>query len=96
MGTALSEMNLQESEFHLYTAGPSKINSMVMEFSNISERSLKLRGIKIRFFKISPKWLKENIHEMNSFLYFSKPKETPSDIVEIAERKGLDVGLYRY
>jgi len=33
---------------------------------------------------------------MNSFLYFSKPKETPSDIVEIAERKGLDVGLYRY
>ena len=43
MGTAMSLMEDGDNEFLLYSAGPSRINSMAMEFSNISERSLNAR-----------------------------------------------------
>lgn len=87
MGSALREMSNDDQEFHVYTAGPAKINSMVMEFCNVSERSLKARGIKTRFFKVPPKWLKENILDMSDFYYFSQPKESASDILDEADQK---------
>lgn len=96
MGTALSSMQKDDSEFLIYSAGPSTINSMAIEFSNISERSLKARGIKIRTFKVSPKWLKENITNISYLAFFSKPKENVSDIVLAAEAKDIEVGVYRY
>ena len=96
MGTALSSMDAEDTEFLIYSAGPAKINSMAIEFSNISERSLKARGIKIRTFKVPPKWLKENIHIVDYLAFFSKPKEPVSDIVKVAEAKDLEVGVYRY
>ncbi len=96
MGTALSSMEKNDNEFLIYSAGPARINSMALEFSNISERSLKARGIKIRTFKVPPKWLKENIHMIDYLAFFSKPKEPVSDIVKAAEAKDLEVGIYRY
>lgn len=86
----------KDTELLFYTAGPHKVNSMVMEYSNVSERGLKARGIKNRFFKISPKWLSENIYDMDLILYFSLPKETPSDIVDKAQRKNIEYRIYRY
>jgi hypothetical protein len=96
MGTSLSMMGEGDKEFFIYSAGPSVINSMGLEFSNISERSLKARGIKIRLFKIPPSWVKENIHSIDYLAYFSKPKEPVSSLVDLAESKDIEVGVYRY
>lgn len=96
MGTALSSLPEGDSEFLIYSAGPAQINSMALEFSNISQRSLKARGIKIKTFKVPPKWLKENINDIDYLAFFSKPKEPVSDIVEVADAKDIEVGVYRY
>jgi len=96
MGTALSDMKSDDKEIYIYSAGPSQINSMAMEFSNVSERSLKARGIKIRVIKVPPSWIKENIHDVGYFAFFSKPKEPVSPIVSYAESKDAQVGVYRF
>lgn len=96
MGTALYSLSEDDSEFHIYSAGPAQINEMGMEFSNVSERSLKARGIKIRLFKVPPSWIKQNIHDIDYFAYFSKPKEPVSQLVDLAEAKDIEVGIYRF
>jgi N-acetylmuramoyl-L-alanine amidase CwlA len=96
MGTALSMLKEKDNEIILYSAGPSKINSMSMEFSNVVERSMKSRGIKIKMYKAPIKWLKENIDSFDYFIYLSKPKENLSEIASLAEKKGIDLGVYRY
>lgn len=96
MGTAMYSLLDGDSEFFIYTAGPANINSMVTEFSNITERSLKARGIKVKVFRVPPSIIKENINEMDYFIFLSKPGEKPSDLVAIAESANVDVGIYRY
>lgn len=96
MGTAMSMLKADDKEILIYSAGPAQINSFGMEFSNISERSLKARGIKIKFIKIPPSWIKNNIHTIDYFVYFSKPKESLSELVELAESKNIEVGVYRF
>jgi hypothetical protein len=96
MGTALSSMEKGDEEFLIYSAGPSKVNSMAMEFSNISERTLKSQGIRIRVIKVAPSFIKQNIHDLSYFAYFCRPKETVSDLVTLADNKSIDVGVYRY
>ena len=96
MGTALSTMESEDKEIIIYSAGPAIINSMGIEFSNISERGLKARGIKIRFSKVPPSWIKNNINDIDYVAYFSKPKEPVSELVEIAEAKDIEVGIYRF
>ncbi len=96
IGTALSTMQDEDKDLTIFSAGPSVINAFGQEFSNISERSLKARGIKIKFVKVPPSWIKNNIHEINYFAYFSKPKEPLSDLVTLADSKDIEVGIYRY
>ena len=96
MGTALSTMETGDKEIIIYSAGPAIINSMGIEFSNISERSLKARGIRIKFNKVPPSWIKNNINDIDYVAYFSKPKEPVSELVEIAEAKDIEVGIYRF
>jgi hypothetical protein len=96
MGTAMSSMTPEDNELFIYTAGPMQINQMAMEFSNVSERSLKARGIKIKLFKVPPSYIKNNIHDIDYFAFFSKPKEAVSEIVDVAEAKDISVGIYRY
>lgn len=96
MGTAMSDLKPEDKEILIYSAGPYQINAMGMEFSNVSERSLKARGIKIRFNKVPPSWLKQNITDIDYFAFFSKPKEPVSDIVTLAENKDIEIGIYRY
>jgi hypothetical protein len=96
MGTALASLTEGDPEFTIMSAGPTNLNSMAMEFSNISERSLKSQGIKIKVVKVPEKWFKSNMHVVNYFMYFSLPKETPSVLVREAEDKDIDVGIYRY
>lgn len=96
MGTALSDKDPNDNDVIIYTTGPANINSMSLEFSNISERSLKARGIRIRTYKVPPKWVQENIHEVDYLAYFSKPKEPLTSLVDFAEAKDVEVGIYRY
>jgi hypothetical protein len=96
MGTAMSNLDENDKEVLIYSAGPYQINAMAQEFSNVSERSLKARGIKIKFNKIPPSWIENNIHDISYFAFFSKPKEPVSKLVDLADAKDVEVGVYRY
>lgn len=96
MGTALSSMHDDDNEVHIYSAGPSVINSFAMEFTNITERSMKSRGKKIKLVKVPPSWLADNMNRIDYLAMFSKPKEPLSKLVEKAESHNVDVGVYRY
>lgn len=96
MGVAMSMLPEQDKEFYLYSAGPGNINSMVSEFVNLSERGLKSRGKKIKFYKVAPSWLEENIQEINYFAYFALPREASSKLVSQAQNNNIDVGIFNY
>ena len=96
MSVALSGMKDEDNEFIIYSAGPSKINNFVSEFSNLSERGMKARGKKIKFYNVAPVWLSEHIHQINYFAFLSNPKEPKSKLVLTAEANNIDVGLFKY
>lgn len=96
MGVALSGMSDDDKEFVIYSAGPTRINSFVSEFSNLSERGMKARGRKIKFYKVANAWLEENINYVNYFAFLSKPKQANSRLVEFAEQNNIEVGIFRY
>ena len=96
MGTALHMLDSDDNKFVVYSAGPAQINSMAQEFVNVSERSLKARGIRTQIRKVPPSWLKENLHDLHYIAFFSKPKEPLSDFVKYAEDRDAEIGVYRY
>lgn len=96
MGVALSGMSDTDQHFYIYSAGPAKINSMVMEFVNVSEKGMRSRGKKIKMFKVAPSWLQENIKDLGYFAFLSKPKESTSKLVAEAELNNIEVGIFRY
>lgn len=96
MGVAMSAMQEQDKELLIYSAGPARINSMVSEFSNLSERGMKARGKKIKFFKVPASYIEENLEYVNYLAYLSKPKEPVSKLVASAELKNIEIGIFRY
>lgn len=96
MAVALSSMPQEDQEFLIYSAGPAKVNAMVSEFTNVSERGMKSRGKKIKFFKVPASYLEENMDHVNYLAFLSKPKEPVSKLVAQAELKNIEVGIYRY
>lgn len=96
MGTALSSMGPEDSEFTIMSAGPARLNEMGMEFSNISERSLKARGITIKMVRVPVAWFDTNMQVVDYFMYFSLPKEPVTPLVARAEDLDIEVGIYRY
>jgi hypothetical protein len=96
MAVAMSGMVETDNELYIYSAGPARVNAMVSEFVNLSERGMKARGKKIKTFKVPPSWIEENIDEINYFAFFSKPKESVSKLVGTAQLKNIDVGIFRY
>ena len=96
IGTALTQMPEDDNEFFIYSIGPVNVNRMAMEFSNVTERSMKSKGIKIRVAKIPFTWAKDNITDLDYFIYLSTPKERNSELVDLADRKDVEVGVYRY
>jgi len=96
MGVALSGMNDEDKEFYVYSAGPSKVNSMVSEFCNLSERGMKSRGMKIKHYRVPVSWVSENMDYVNYFAFLSKPKQAMSKLAAEAELKNIEVGIFRY
>lgn len=96
MGTALSMLPSDDKEILIYSAGPANINTMSLEFSNITERSMKSRGLKIRMQKAPSSWIKSNYEVLDYFIYFGKPKEPLSELASHMDKKGVELGVYRY
>lgn len=96
IGVAMSSIGIDDKELHIYSAGPARINSMLSEFCNLSERGMKARGMKIKHYKVPPSWVIENINYINYFAFLSKPKEAVSKLVSVAESKQIEVGIFRY
>jgi len=96
MGVALSNMQENDIEFNVYCLGPAKINSMVSEFCNLSERGMKSRGRRIKHYKVPFDWVEENMDYMNYFVFLSKPKEQMSKLFAHAELKGKEIGVFKY
>lgn len=96
MGVAMSSIVADDRELHIYSAGPARINSMVSEFCNLSERGMKARGMKIKHYKVPPSWVTENIEYINYLAFLSKPKEVVSKLVSVAESNQVEVGIFRY
>ena len=96
MSVALSEMKDGDNEFIIYSVGPVRVNSFVSEFANLSERGMKARGRKIKFYNTAPQWLNENIKQVNYFVFLSRPKQLKSKLVLNAEANNIDVGLFQY
>lgn len=96
MGVAMSMMRGDDKELLIYSAGPVRINAMVSEFAGVSEKSFKSRGMKIKFFKVPASYIEENMEFVNYLAFFSKPKESTTRLVQEAEAKNIEVGLFRY
>ena len=96
MGVALSTMQENDKEFIIYSVGPAKINSFVSEFCNLSERGMKARGRKIKFYKVASFWLEENIKDINYFAFLSKPKQPNSKLLAAAQLNNIEVGIFKY
>jgi hypothetical protein len=94
MGVALS--GIQDSEFNVYTVGPSTVNSFTAEFCNLSENSLKRRGIKVKFYKVPSSFVEENIDNIDYFIFLSTPNQKVSKLAATAELSGVEVGIFRY
>ena len=96
MAVALSELLEEDKNFHIYSAGPNNINMMAMEFSNLSEKGMKSRGKSIKFIKVTPQWLEENISELDHFAFLSNPKETVSKIVHVSKLNNINTNVYTF
>lgn len=96
MGVAMSNMTDADPYFYIYSAGPANINAMVSEFVNLSERGMKGRGKKIKFFKVPPSYLSENMPEVSYFAYLSTPEGPTSKLVSEAQINNVEVGIFKY
>ncbi len=97
MRVVLSEMNKSDDkELVIYSAGPSNINSFAREFVNITERSMKSMGIRVRINNRPFSDIKNSISEMDYLAFFCLPNETKNALVEEAESFDVEVGIYKF
>jgi hypothetical protein len=96
MRVVLSSIPEGDKEVLIYSAGPKNVNNFVAEFSNKTEDRLKGLGIKIKYFRVPPSWVEQNIDSLNEFIYLSKPNEPKSKLLAAADLSGLDPKWYRY
>lgn len=96
IGVALSSLSQEDKQLEIYSVGPAKTNTMAMEFVNVSERSMKSRGIKLKLRYVPPSWVIENINSINYFAYLSTPSEPKGNLVKEAENNNVEVGIFKY
>ena len=96
MGVAMSLMPKDDNEFIVYSAGPANVNKYMLEFFNMSENGLKGRGKTIKYYKVPPSMIKEEITSFNYLAFLSKPSESVSKLVDFAELNNVEVGIFRY
>ena len=57
---------------------------------------MKSRGKLIKFFKVTPEWLEENIKDINHFAFLSNPKEPVSKIVHSSKLNNINTNVYTF
>lgn len=96
ISVALSDMAEDDKNIVIYSAGPVKVNNFVSEFSNISERSMKARGKKIKFYKVPQSFVEQELDNIDYFAFLAKPKQPVSRLTRLAEEKDIEVGIFQY
>ena len=96
MGIALSSIKQDDQEYIVYSVGPQQVHSFVSEFCNVSEKGLKARGIRVKFYKTNPQWIEENINDINYFAYLSKPNQYVSKLASFAQSNNVEVNVFSY
>lgn len=84
----------KEAEVTVYSAGPANINAHVAEFCNVTERSLKARGIKIRFFNVPPSWIEKNFDSLDYMFFMATKNEKRSKLIDLADKRGVDTHVF--
>jgi hypothetical protein len=57
---------------------------------------MKSRGKSIKFIKVTPQWLEENISEVSHFAFLSNPKEPVSKIVHVSKLNNINTNVYNF
>lgn len=97
MGVALASMHPKDKQFEVYSVGPHKVNDFASGFCNLTENSLKHRGVKIIFHKIPNTVAEEKIHKFDYVAFFSSPNESRwSRLAHLADEQGVDLGIFRF
>jgi len=96
MRSALVNLPDDDKQFTVFSAGPVNINNMAMEFINVTERSLKAKGIKSKLVKVPPSWIEQNYQDINLFAYYALPKEPIPDMITRVSDNGVNVQVYRF
>jgi hypothetical protein len=96
MSVAMSGKQDSDKEILVYSLGPKTINGFVTGFCNLTERSLKSRGIKIKHRRVPISWMENELEGLDYFIFLSKPSEYASKLSAQAELKGVEVGVFRY
>jgi len=97
MRVVLSEMNKSEDkELTIYSAGPAKINSFAREFVNITERTMKSMGIRVRINNRPFSEIMNSISDMDYLAFFCLPNESKNILVDEADAAGVEVGIYKF
>lgn len=96
IGVALSSLPKEDKQLEIFSVGPARTNTMAMEFVNVSERSMRSRGIKLKLRYVPPSWVIENMNSINYFAYLSTPNEPKGNIVKEAENNNIEVGIFKY
>jgi len=98
MGVVLSGMSQDDNELAIYAVGSkdSKVAEFAMEFCNVSEKGMKLRGKKISMYKTTDAWINEYLKQMNYFAFFSNTKQSTSSLAKRAKEQGVELGIFQY
>ena len=97
MGVALSSMSPGDKEFQIYSVGPHKTNDLALSFTNLTEDSLKGRGIKAKFHTLPAKLAEDKIDRFDYMIYVSNPENRRlSALTNKAEENGIELGIFRY
>ena len=97
MGVALSSMPPQDKSFEIYSVGPHQTNDLAVAFTNLTENSLKSRGIKVRFHKLPARLAEEKMDRFDYMAYLSNPENRRlSALTNKAEENGVELGIFRY
>lgn len=94
--SALIHLPEGDKQFTVFSAGPANINSMAMEFINVTERSLKAKGIRSKLVKVPPSWIEQNHADIDLLAYYALPKESIPDMITRVSNKGVNVQFYRF
>ncbi len=96
MAVALSSLKNEDKNLEIYTVGPRKVNNFVTGFVNLSEDGMRARGMSIKRYMVPHGWVEDNINSLDYFVYLSTPGERDSRLAAMADKAGVEVGIFQY